>query len=218
MRLMRDEFEAKFQVYRAFLSMEIGRFWDSAAVLRQIGERTQDHLPEINTAPAFFRTVQSALFTTIVLWADKLFDEHGARGLFDFLTFVEYNRDWLSVGELQRRKGYPDGHWMLQNREPITLDSINADREKIRNLAALKSIRIRRDKFDGHFDRDYFFDRQRLHDAAPIMWKDVDEAADVMGVMLNNYSADFDGELHAWQKIGIDDLSRLLYAASKGRR
>ena len=218
MRLTSEHFDARFEVYRAFLGVEIGRFWDSALVLRQIDERMCYHLDEINLAPAFFRTVENSLFTALVLWADKLFDETGERGLFDFLTFIEYNRDWMTVGELQRRKGYPNGHWMLEDREPITFASIEADRVKIRNLAVLKSFRLRRDKFEGHFDKDYFFDRDKLREEAPILWQDVDEAAEVMGGMLNDYSADFDGELHAWEKIGIDDLSRLLRAAAKGRR
>lgn len=102
------------------------------------------------------------------MWADKLFDERGERGLFGFLTFIERNRKWLSIGELQRRRCYPDDHWMLQGRIPITYESIEADRAKIRSLNVLSSLRLRRDKFHGHFDKDYFFDRKRLHDEAQI--------------------------------------------------
>jgi hypothetical protein len=36
MRLTREDLEAKFEVYRTFLSVEIKRFWDSAGVLRQM--------------------------------------------------------------------------------------------------------------------------------------------------------------------------------------
>lgn len=216
MRLQREAFEEQFRKYREALCLEIHRFYDSASVYRQISERTQDHLRELNLAPAFFRTVEDSLFTTIVLWADKLFDEKGERGLFNFLGFVEYNRDWMTVTELQRRKGYPDGHWMLQNRAPITAQSIEEDREKIRGLSALKSIRLRRDKFHGHFDKDYFFDRGRFQDEAPMRWMDLDKAAEVMGEMLNGYSADFDGQLFSWETLNIDDLRQLLEAARRG--
>jgi hypothetical protein len=218
MQMQRDEFEDQFRKYRKYLSMEIHRFWDSASVYRQITERTQDHLAELNLAPAFFRAIEDSLFTTIVLWADKLFDEKGERGLFNFLTFIEYNRGWMDISELKRRRGYPDEHWMLKGRVPITAQSIEADREKIRSLAALKSMRIRRDKFHGHFDKHYFFDRARLQDEAPIRWMDLDEAGDVMGGMLNDYSVDFDGEMFSWQTVGIDDLSNLLRAAARGRQ
>lgn len=213
MKLSRDEFELQFEKYRESLRHEIHCFRDSASVLRQISDRTQDHLSEINLAPGFFHVVEDALFTTVVLWADKLFDERGERGLFNFLAFVEHNRDWLSIEELKRRKGYPDDHWMLKNRIPITAKSIDADRLKIRSLAALRSIKIRRDKFHGHFDKEYFFDRSRLSAEAPITWTELDEAGNVMGGMMNDYSVDFDGAMFAWN--APKDLGRLLDAARR---
>lgn len=216
--MQRDEFEQHFADYRKYLRDEIQRFRDSVAVYRQIQERKADHLEAINLAPAFFGVVEGALFTTIVLWADKLFDEKGERGLFNFLTFVEYNRKWLSTQELQRRRNYPDEHWMLQGRTPITAESIEQDREKIRSLEALKSFRLRRDKFHGHFDKDYFFDRERFDQEAPIRWKDLEAAGDVMGAMLNGYSVDFDGAMYSWDTINIDDLGVLLRIADRGRR
>lgn len=218
MKLAHDAFEEHFRKYRKYLSEEIHRFCDSASVFRQISERTHDHLAELNLAPAFFRTVEDALFTTIVLWADKLFDEKGERGFFNFLTFVEYNREWLTTAELKRRRGYPDNHWMLRNRIPITAQSIEEDRQKMRSLRALQSIRIRRDKFHGHFDKDYFFDRARLQDEAPLQWGDLDEAANIMGTMLNDYSVDFDGEMFSWKTMNIDDLRHLLRAAQRGTK
>ena len=213
MKLQREEFEQQFTKYRESLRLEIHRFRDSASVFRQISERTADHLPEINLAPGFFHVVEDSLFTTIVLWADKLFDEHGERGLFNFLTFVEYNRAWLTVDELKRRRGYPDGHWMLKDRVPITSKSIEADRLQIRALAALNSIKIRRDKFHGHFDKEYFFDRSRLHNETPITWAELNKAGDVMGRILDDYSVDFDGQMFSWE--GPDDLGQLLKAAAR---
>ena len=213
MKLSRDEFERQFEMYRESLRHEVHCFRDSASVFRQISDRTQDHLSEINLAPGFFHVVEDALFTTIVLWADKLFDERGERGLFNFLAFVEHNRNWLSIEELQRRKGYPDDHWMLKGCIPITAKSIDADRQKIRALAALRSIKIRRDKFHGHFDKEYFFDRSRLHAEAPITWTELDEAGSVMGQMMNDYSVDFDGAMFVWN--APEDLRRLLAAARR---
>lgn len=107
---------------------------------------------------------------------------------------------------------------MLRNRIPITAHSIEEDRTKIRSLAALKSVRLRRDKFHGHFDKDYFFDRGRLQREAPLRWEELDEAAEVMGAIINDYSVDFDGNMFSWKTINVADLGALLYAASKGRR
>lgn len=216
MKLPRAEFDRLFAEYRDALRTEIHCFRDSASVLRQISDHTSDHLKEINLSPGFFHIVESALFSTVVLWADKLFDERGERGLFNFLTFVEYNREWLTTEELQRRKGYPDGHWMLKDRIAITLESINADRAKIRSLAALPSIRLRRDKFQGHFDKDYFFDRARLQSEAALTWIDLEDAGEAMGTMLDGYSVDFDGVFHCWD--APKDLRRLLDAAGASTR
>lgn len=214
MKLARPVFEQQFDQYREHLRKEIQCFQDSVSVLRQITEHTHDHLNEINLAPGFFHVTEVALFNIVILWAEKLFDERGERGLFNFLTFVEYNREWLSTKELQRRKSYPDDHWMLKNRVPITLDSIIADRERIRSLAVLPSIKLRRDKFHGHFDKRYFDDRSRLQNEAVITWVDIEAAGDVMGSMLNDYSSDFDGSFFSWS--APEDLRRLLNTAQYG--
>jgi hypothetical protein len=216
MKLACPAFEQEFDRYREHLRKEIHCFQDSVSVLRQITDHTHDHLNEINLAPGFFHVAEDALFNTVILWADKLFDEKGERGLFNFLTFVEYNRAWLSTKELQRRKSYPDDHWMLKDRVPITVDSINADRAKIRSLAALPRIKLRRDKFHGHFDKQYFFDRLRLQNEAAITWTDLEEAGDVMGSILNDYSSDFDGVFFSWN--APEDLRRLLNTAQRGAK
>lgn len=214
--MSRDEFDKYFPEYRKYLREEIHRFRDHVAVYRHIQNQKDKRLDIVNLAPAFFGMVESALFTSIVLWADKLFDEKGECGLFNFLTFIEYNRKWLVTSELQRRRSYPDDHWMLKNRTPITLESIEEDRQKIRSLEALKSFRLRRDKFHGHFDKNYFFDRKRLQNEAPIKMSDLNEAGKVMGGVLNDYSVDFDGNSYAWESINIDDIDHLLRKAERG--
>lgn len=216
MAMSREQFESQFGAYRTYLREEIHRFRNSVAVYRNIQERKHDRLAVINLAPAFFGVVEGALFTTIVMWADKLFDERGERGLFNFLSFVEHNRKWLSIGELQLRRSYPDDHWMLQGRTSITYESVEADRARIRSLKVLASFRLRRDKFHGHFDKDYFFDRKRLQDEAPIRWDDLEEAGTVMGSIVNDYSVDFDGATYCWDTLNINDLEVLLRNAALG--
>ena len=213
-----EQFESHFIAYRTYLRKEIHRFREAVAVYRNIQERKSDRLEALNLAPAFFGVVEGSLFTTIVMWADKLFDERGERGLFNFLSFVENNRKWLSVTELQRRGSYPDDHWILQGRTPITYESIEADRSRIRSLKVLVSFRLRRDKFHGHFDKDYFFDRARLQDEAPIRWDDLEEAGTLMGSILHDYSVAFDGSSYSWDTLNIDDLEVLLRRAVLGHK
>lgn len=216
MAMSREQFESHFSAYRTYLCEEIHHFRDSVAVYQNIQEQKIDRLEVVNLAPAFFGVVEGALFTTIVMWADKLFDECGERGLFNFLSLVEHNRKWLSIGELQRRRSYPADHWMLQGRTPITYESVEADRSKIRSLKVLASFRLRRDKFHGHFDKDYFFDRKRLQEEAPIRWDDLAEAGTVMGRIVNDYSVDFDGTSYSWDTLNINDLEVLLRRADVG--
>ena len=140
------EFNAKFASYRDILREEVLRFREDVYVYRQIQERKNDSLAVLNMAPAFFNIIERALFSSIIIWADKLFDEKGQRGLFDFLTFIEYNRKWLTTKQLQVRKQYPDGHWMLRDRISLTMKIIAGHRKRIRELASLESFKILRDK------------------------------------------------------------------------
>jgi hypothetical protein len=203
------QFDQKFEEYRRYLGEEVRRLAMYIRVYRRLHERREDRLNELNIAPAFFGTVIDALFSVIILWVDKLFDEKGERGFFNFLTFIEYNRESISIAALQRRRGYPDGHRMLE-RTPITLAVINEDRARIRALEALPSFKLRRDKFHGHFDKDYFFDRKRLRVEAPLKWDDLDHALNLMHEILERYSAPYDGQLHALAPLNIDDIDRLL--------
>lgn len=214
--MRRHDFEKQFEEYRDFLRDEIHHFRDFVSIFRQIQERKSNMLEIINLAPAFFGTVERALFTSIILWAHKLIDENGERGLFNFLTFIEYNRKWLSTAELKRRKNYPDGHWVLEGRTPITVESIRMDRQKISSLHARNGFRTHRDKFHGHFDKDYAFEPERLHSDVLIFWKDLDEAGNVMGSVLNDYSSDYDGTIYSWKPLNIDDLDVLLQFATRG--
>lgn len=208
--MKRDDFDLQFSEYRQYLREEVLRFRGFVAVYLRIQQRKTDHLVALNLAPAFFQVVESALFSSIVLWADKLFDENGDRGLFNFLTFVEYNRKWLTTKELQVRRGFPDGHWMLRDRTEITVGTINSHRSRIRALEGLPSIRLRRDKFHAHFDKQYFFDRIKISAEAPLRSEDLEAAGSLMGEIINDYSVDFDGKTYAWEPTNINDLDVLL--------
>ena len=170
----------------------------------------------MNLAPTFFQTVTDGLFSAIVLWVDKLFDEHADRGLHNFLTFVEYHRDMLSIEALKSRRSYPDGHWML-DREKIDFKTVDEDRQRLRSFPALQSIRTRRDKFHAHFDKEYFFDRKRLGDEAPLRWSDLEEALSHVKDILNRYSAAYDGNLYELEPLNASDLDDLLEELHKAR-
>ncbi len=127
--------EQRFEDYRKFLKNEAQRLAGYIAVYRTLLKRTDDRLEEINIAPAFFSTVIDALFSVIILWTDKMFDEKAQRGLVNFLTFCEHNRRIFAVKELQRRRGYPDDHWMLRDRADVSYQMIQDHRQKLQQLS-----------------------------------------------------------------------------------
>lgn len=179
------------------------------ALYRRLHERRADRFAEMNIAPAFFQVVTVALSSSIILWADKLLNKHSERGILNFLTFIEHNRDIFAIEELKRRKNYPDGHWML-DREPITFENIKEDRKRIQSLEFLPNIKTRRDKFYAHFDKKYFFDRESLAEDAPLEWGDFENMIDIISDIFNRYSAAYDGQLFSFRPININDIDYLL--------
>jgi hypothetical protein len=206
----KTEAEQKFEEYRDYLRQEATRLASYIALYRRLHELRAERLDEMNIAPAFFQIVIDALFSVIVLWVHKMFDEKSERGLADFLTFCEYNRDIFELKELQRRKNYPNGHWMLKDGKPVTVETINEDRESIKKLQFLPSFKLRRDKFHAHFDKKYFFDRTKLTHEAPLKWSDLTEVVEVMKDVINRYSAAYDGSLYALEPINVTDIDSLL--------
>ncbi len=131
-----------------------------------------------------------ALFSAIVLWVDKLCDERSERGLHNFLAFAEHHRG-------------------LFTRRPIDFQ-IQKDREALRAFGPLESVRLRRDKFHAHFDKDYFLDRTRLAEDAPLRWVDLEETLTLVANVLNRYSAAYSGNRLVLEPLNAGDLDDLL--------
>ncbi|HQH27516.1 MAG TPA: hypothetical protein PLP17_08990 [Oligoflexia bacterium] len=209
--------EKEFEDYVTYLGGEISRLSDYVALYQRLEELKADHLEEMNFAPFFFGVTIDALFSVIVLWIDKLFDEKGQRGLFNFLAFVEKNIDLFRVAELQRRQNYPDGHWML-DRDAVTIESVEVDRQKLRQCPARKAISLRRNKFHAHFDKKYFFNRAALDQEAPISWEELTEAVKLTQETVNKYSSHHDGSATEFMALNCDDVNGVLKAIREWRQ
>ena len=207
-----DDIDAEryYEDYREYLTGEVARLATYTRLFRRLHERKADRLDAMNLAPAFFSTTIDALFSAIVLWVDKLFGSRSERGLLNLLSFIEQHRDIFDIKRLQERKNYPDDHWMLQNRDPVTVVRIENDRKKIAEFSPLRSFKLRRDKFEAHFDKEYFFDRAKLNEDAPLTWRDLEDVIQLGKEILNSYSADYDGKLHAVVPINAADVDHLL--------
>jgi hypothetical protein len=213
--LPNPEMEKRFEKYRDNLWQEAVWTASYVALYHKIYERKRDRREEMNIAPAFFETVTNALRSAMILWGCKLFDEREQRGIFNFLTFIEQNRNIFTIEQLKRRKSYPDDHWML-NRAPITFETITEDRERIKNIESLQSFKTRRDKAIAHFDKKYFDDPERLSEEAPIIWGDLTKVIEVLREVINRYSAAYDGQLLSLTPTNINDLDYLLDRLHRG--
>lgn len=206
--------EKIFEEYRENLKAEIVRLISYMKLYRRLNERKVDRLDVMNIAPSFFQVTMDSLFSAIILWVDKLLSVKSERGFWNFLTFIENNRKIFNISELQERRNFPDDHWMLE-RDPITFDTIEEDRAKIRNLKSLDSFKLRRDKFHAHFDKQYFFDRKKISQDAPLKWNDMDEVFELMKAILNKYSSSYDGNIYHLVPFNVHDVDRVLDALHK---
>jgi HEPN superfamily AbiU2-like protein len=206
--MCKSETEEKFEEYRKYLLVEVHNLTSFISVYRQIEELKATHWLAMRWAPAFFKTSQAALWTAIIIWADKLFDPKSKRGLANFLSFVERNLSLFDLPELQRRKGFSEEYMVV--RKPITLAEIQQDRERLAGVASLSSFKVRRDKFHAHFDEDYFFQRDKLQQDAPLRWSDLEELEAVMDKVLNRYSEAYDATGYVLKVANIRDLVHLL--------
>ena len=204
-----SDIELKFEQYRDHLENEVTRLNSYVQLYKHMNKRKQDRLNELNIAPCFFGTVIDSLFTAIILWVNNLVEPEAKRGFYNFLSFIENNRGIFAISRLQERNDYPDGHWML-NREPIIYESIESDRKKLKNIKALPSFKIRRDKFHAHFDKDYVFQRKRISSDAPIKFSDLDDVVEVLKDILNTYSAAYNGKVHTMSPMNINDIDYVL--------
>ena len=201
--------EKTFEEYREHLKAEIVRLISYMKLYRRLHERKEDRLDAMNIAPSFFQVTMDSLFTAIILWVDNLLSRKSERGFWNFLAFIENNRKIFDILELQKRREFPDGHWMLE-RDPITFNTIQEDRCKIKNLKSLDSINWRRDKFHAHFDKEYFFDRKKISQDAPLKWNDMDDIFELMKSILNKYSSSYDGNTYHLVPFNVHDVDRVL--------
>ncbi|MCF7873551.1 MAG: hypothetical protein K9M00_01810 [Candidatus Omnitrophica bacterium] len=202
--------EQKFEKYREYLNSETQLLWQYISLYKHLHKKVQDRLDEINIAPAFFSTVQSALFTCIVLWIHNLFSEESQRGLHDFLNFIESNLSTFKLSELKRRREFSDNHWFLKKITELTKSDISGHRAMLKSIKLLNSIKTRRDKYHAHFDKKYFFNREKINKEKPILWKDLDEIKEPMEKIINTYSVAYDGSSFSIQFVNAYDVDRIL--------
>lgn len=204
--------EKFFEEYRESLHQEIRYLASFITLFRHLYDKRCDRIKELNIAPAFFQTVEHALFTGIIHLSCNLFDRkanRGERGFKDFLIFVEKNIVMFSIEALRKRRDKPDDYWFSRQKS-ITLVDIQNHRDKIANFVVLRHISTRRNKRYGHFDKEYFLDKDRLHKETPIKWGELDEIKDLASDILTTYSVAYDGSEYFSEPTNIKDIDIIL--------
>ena len=97
----------------------------------------------------------------------------------------------------------------------VDFSLITKHRGNICDLEALQALKLLRDKYVAHFDKNYFFDPTKLNSEAPVKLAELEEVAVLMGKIINDYSISFGGLLSDWKVMNIDDLHVLLDHAKK---
>jgi|SRR5690606_7141183 len=94
-------------------------------------------------------------------------------------------------------------------RDLISLKTVKEDRERIQRLACLQNFKTLRDKFYAHFDKEYFFDRERMREMAPT-WSALEKVGKVIAQIINRYSIAYDRREFSLKLENINDLDSLL--------
>ena len=189
--------EEKFEKYREALKHEII-------------ERLKDREKEINIAPAFFNTVINSLFHSYVLWIDKLCSPKSERGLFNYLKFIENNRKLFDRENWNKRradKHRDPGKYQIDS---ITYETIKEDLELLSSLSIKEDIENIRHKYTAHFDKEYFYDKNKLRTEIKINIDDLMSTINVIKSIYNRYSVAYDGVQNTLEPYNINDIDYIL--------
>jgi len=206
-----------FKKYRKHLSDEVIKLSGFISIYRTLNEKKNDRLDAMNFAPAFFGNVITSLYTSIVLWTSKLFDPKSERGFVDLMNFAESNIGLFSKSKFMTRNSVKKDYWLFKTGgwKALSVQEIQAHRTEIANCEALNNIHHQRDKFHAHFDKEYFFNRGKMNEDAPVTWNNLEEIRALMDKILNRYSSAFDGSGLSITAVNIEDVSGLLDVVQK---
>lgn len=204
----RKKFDISFEQYRQALYEESLRLISTIRLYVHVNRKLSDRAEEFSIANTFFTYVLSSFFTTIVVWTDKLLNprRNNERNYLNFLSMIENNRQYFSTENYRLRRNLPLEFWSVKQHVPITYEMIKEHRIRIENLNFMKFIALRRDKFHAHFDKEYFTQKEKLSDDAPIKWSDLDEVIKLIDEVFNRYSVAFDGGGWSFDVVNLYDI------------
>ncbi|HDX9630597.1 TPA: hypothetical protein ROY30_004322 [Bacillus cereus] len=161
---------------------------------RHIQKHRNEHLDELNIAPAFFTLTLQSLFNDVIITLAKLY-EHGR-------TTANLNK-LINIADVNRA---------LFDYKENAADSLMITKKEIENhkkiieekKECLNNLFIWRDKVYAHNDMKYFFDKGQLPKDAALTMKHIDELIEKAWGIVNFYSLALEGK--AWHPDSPDTL------------
>jgi hypothetical protein len=174
----------------------------------------------MNIAPAFFSIVLGSLYSSIIIWIAKLFNNNskrGEKGFNNYLTLVRSHVGLLSKRSFMRRRKVRNDYWIFTQTSwtPVEICDIEKDVDRIKSNEVLLRIKKQRDKYYAHFDKAYFFKANKLHYDYPITLNNLNEIINLIDIIFNRYSVAFDGSAVICEPINVLDIEVLLEMLKK---
>ena len=150
----------------------------------------------LNQFVAFFRYAEDAFLTDIILTLTKIYDvsADAKRSLFHYLKLVRDN-----FGQLESKNS------------EFTVSTVNLQLAEIEaRRVQLETLKIHRDKWRAHHDKQYFDRPAKLDEEAPLNVDDLRQLVEVAKQILWTHHGAFD-DIEMVMRLGnADDLTRLM--------
>lgn len=155
-------------LYRIKLGLDYYRAWNAL----NIAIRTHNEV--IYIANDFFSVVHESLLNSMMSEIIKLYDEHP-----DCRSVVKLNTRCMDTYDINK---YLKSHPQKLEQDLTIRDTFDVFLKKKETVQIMANLKIRRDKYYMHSDKQYFREIRRLVDAAPFSF---DEAETLFGEAFN---------------------------------
>ena len=166
---------------------------------------TKDNrIDALNVAPAFFRNIQEALLTDVILGLDKLYaaEKDAKRSLIQYLKQVKIHFRALEPAKSN-----------------FSIDLIEHQLVQIEKAQPLlKNLKVHRNKFYAHHEAKYFDNRYKLNEDAPLSTDDLTKLVDLAkGILHDHHGGLLDVE-RIMRVINADDVSFVIKSIQRYKR
>ncbi|MES5896739.1 hypothetical protein [Bacillus cereus group sp. RP43] len=161
---------------------------------KHIQKHRNEHLDELNIAPAFFTLTLHSVFNDVIITLAKLY-EHGKQtaNLNKLINIADANRALFDYKE------HAIDPLMITNKEIENHKKIIEEKEE-----SLNNLFMWRDKVYAHNDMKYFFDKEQLPKDAELTMQHIEELIEKAWEIVNFYSLALEGK--AWHPDSPDTL------------